>query len=113
MTYDIVKTTAATRKQAPIVADSVLAALDARPAVAGYDGYGSCPLTVERGKFLLATFGDGGNLLPSVPSWLLGSTRPTRAAWFLKEHMLLHIYWRAMLKGREWMAAPYKIGEPA
>jgi sulfide:quinone oxidoreductase len=36
-------------------------------------------------------------------------TKPTRAAWFLKEKMLPPIYWQAMLKGKEWMAKPEKI----
>ena len=107
------KTAAAARRQAPVVALNVLAALDGKPPVADYDGYGSCPLTVERGKIVLAEFGYGGKLLPSFPSWLLDGTRPTRAAWFLKERMLPAIYWQAMLKGREWMAAPHGIGEPA
>ncbi len=71
-----------------------------------YDGYGSCPLTVERGKIVLAEFGYGGKLLPSFPSYLIGGKRPSRAAWWLKERMLPPIYWHAMLKGREWMAKP-------
>ena len=51
------KTMAAVRKQAPIVAVNALAALRGKPPVADYDGYGSCPLTVERGKVVLAEFG--------------------------------------------------------
>lgn len=104
------KTAAAARMQAPVVAVNALAALDGKPPVADYNGYGSCPLTVERGKIVLAEFGYGGKLLPSFPSWLLDGTRPTRAAWFLKERMLPTIYWQGMLKGREWMAAPHQIG---
>jgi len=38
-------------------------------------------------------------LKPSFPSFLLNGTKPTRAAWFLKEKMLPPIYWQAMLKG--------------
>ncbi len=37
-------------------------------AAAVYDGYGSCPLTVERGKIVLAEFGYGGKRLPSFTS---------------------------------------------
>jgi sulfide:quinone oxidoreductase len=107
------KTAAAARKQAPVVAVNALAALEGKPPVVDYDGYGSCPLTVERGKIVLAEFGYGGKLLPSFPSWLLNGTRPTRAAWFLKERMLPPIYWQGMLKGHEWMAAPHKIGKAA
>jgi sulfide:quinone oxidoreductase len=32
-----------------------------------------------------------------------------RAAWLLKEKMLPPIYWKAMLKGKEWMAKPEKV----
>jgi sulfide:quinone oxidoreductase len=53
--------------------------------IAHYDGYGSCPLTVERGKIVLAEFGYGGKLLPSFPKWLIDGTKPSRLAWLLKE----------------------------
>ena len=66
---------AAARKQAPIVAVNALSVLAIGEPVAGYDGYGSCPLTVEAGKFVLAEFGYGGKLLPSFPSWLIDGTR--------------------------------------
>lgn len=104
------KTAAAARKQAPVVAVNVLAALDGKAPVADYNGYGSCPLTVERGKIVLAEFGYGGKLLPSFPRWVIDGSRPTRAAWYLKERLLPAIYWHAMLKGREPMAAPHKVG---
>ena len=100
------KTAAAARQQAPVVAVNALAALDGKPMQAAYSGYGSCPLTVERGKIVLAEFGYGGKLMPTFPSWLLDGTRPTRAAWFLKDRLLPFIYWHGMLKGREWLAGP-------
>ena len=37
------KTMAAARKQAPVVAENVVAALAGKPLAAAYDGYGSCP----------------------------------------------------------------------
>ncbi|MHB8283077.1 MAG: NAD(P)/FAD-dependent oxidoreductase [Caulobacteraceae bacterium] len=100
------KTAAAARKQAPVVAANVIAMLDGRPLNAVYNGYGSCPLTVEKGKIVLAEFGYGGKLLPSFPAVILDGTRPTHAAWLLKKDALPFIYWNAMLKGREWMAGP-------
>jgi sulfide:quinone oxidoreductase len=100
------KTMAAARKQAPIVAENVLAVLDSKQPRASYDGYGSCPLTVERGRIVLAEFGYGGKLLPTFPKWVIDGTRPSRLAWLLKERVLPSIYWRGMLKGREWLAAP-------
>lgn len=104
------KTMAAARKQAPVVAVNALAALDGRPPVADYDGYGSCPLTVERGKIILAEFGYGGKLLPSFPNWLIDGTQPSRLSWLLKDTILPPIYWHGMLKGREWMVKPHRIG---
>ncbi|MCR9221588.1 MAG: bifunctional protein tyrosine phosphatase family protein/NAD(P)/FAD-dependent oxidoreductase [Alphaproteobacteria bacterium] len=103
------KTAAAARKQAPIVAQNVLADMGRGAGVAHYDGYGSCPLTVERGKIVLAEFGYGGKLLPSFPSWLIDGKKPSRLAWLLKEKVLPPIYWKAMLRGKEWMAKPETV----
>jgi sulfide:quinone oxidoreductase len=103
------KTAAAARKQAPVVAVNVLAALEGKPPVADYDGYGSCPLTVEAGKIVLAEFGYGGKLLPSFPNWLIDGTRPSRLSWLLKDTILPPVYWHGMLKGREWMVKPHLI----
>jgi sulfide:quinone oxidoreductase len=104
------KTAAAARKQAPVVAHNLLMDMGMTSGPeAAYDGYGSCPLTVERGKVLLAEFGYGGRLLPSFPAWLVDGTKPSRAAWLLKERMLPPIYWNAMLRGREWLARPKPV----
>lgn len=103
------KTAAAARKQAPIVAVNVLAALAGKAPVAGYDGYGSCPLTVEKGKIVLAEFGYGGKLLPSFPKWLIDGQKPQRLSWLLKSEALPWIYWNGMLKGHEWMVPPQPI----
>jgi len=103
------KTAAAARMQAPVVAENMIADMRGGAPVAQYNGYGSCPLTVERGKIVLAEFGYGGTLLPSFPKFLIDGTKPTRAAWFLKEKLLPPIYWKGMLKGREWLAKPEKI----
>lgn len=100
------KTAAAARKQAPVVANNVLSDMGRLNGIAHYDGYGSCPLTVEHGKIVLAEFGYGGKLLPSFPGWLIDGTKPSRAAWLLKEKILPPVYWSAMLRGREWLADP-------
>lgn len=100
------KTAAAARKQAPVVAVNALRQLDGKGPTAGYDGYGSCPLTVERGKIVLAEFAYGGKLAPSFPTWLVDGTKPARLSWMLKADALPWIYWNGMLKGREWLAGP-------
>ena len=103
------KTAAAARKQAPIVAQNVMNDMRSKSDVSHYDGYGSCPLTVERGKIVLAEFGYGGKLLPSFPSWLIDSQKPSHLAWLLKEKILPPVYWSAMLKGREWLVKPETV----
>ncbi|WP_369920528.1 TIGR01244 family sulfur transferase [Marinomonas polaris] len=100
------KTMAAARKQAPVVAQNIADAIDGNTLRAIYDGYGSCPLTVERGKIVLAEFGYGGKLLPTFPTWLNDGTKPTYLAWVLKEDLLPPFYWHGMLKGYEWFVKP-------
>ena len=100
------KTAAAVRKQAPVVAENVISVLIGKGPRALYDGYGSCPLTVERGKVVLAEFGYGGKLLPTFP---LDSAVPRRLAWDLKVKMMPSIYFDMMLRGREWLAEPKRL----
>jgi sulfide:quinone oxidoreductase len=104
------KTAAAVRKQAPGVAHNVLASLGKARGQASYNGYGSCPLTVARGKIVLAEFVYGGKVAPSFPAWLINGKRPSQLAWLLKECVLPPLYWRAMLKGREWLTRPEIVG---
>ncbi|KUF09467.1 bifunctional protein tyrosine phosphatase family protein/NAD(P)/FAD-dependent oxidoreductase [Pseudoponticoccus marisrubri] len=103
------KTAAAARMQAPVVAENIAADFAGGSPRASYNGYGSCPLTVEKGKIVLAEFGYGGALLPSFPKWLIDGTKPTRAAWLLKEQILPPVYWKAMLRGKEWLAKPETV----
>jgi sulfide:quinone oxidoreductase len=97
------KTMAAVRKQVPVVAKNIISARAGQAPSAKYDGYGSCPLTVERGKIILAEFCYGGRVAPSFPNWLNVGTKPTKLAWWLKSVALPFVYWNMMLKGRELM----------
>jgi sulfide:quinone oxidoreductase len=100
------KTAAAARMQAPVVAYNLVNALNEGNKQSLYNGYGSCPLTVEKGKIILAEFGYGGKLLPSFPSWFINGLKPTRMAWIMKERFLPGVYWSLMLKGHEWLIKP-------
>ncbi|KTC48911.1 pyridine nucleotide-disulfide oxidoreductase [Pseudomonas fluorescens ABAC62] len=100
------KTAAAVRKQIVVVAENLLALRKQAPLPLKYDGYGSCPLTVEKGKVVLAEFGYGGKLLPTFP---LDPTRARRSMWFLKATLLPWFYWNGMLKGREWLTGLSKV----
>ena len=107
------KTAAAARMQAPVVAQNLADDIDGKSPTSLYNGYGSCPLTVERGKIVLAEFGYGGALLPSFPKFVIDGTKPSRAAWLLKEKLLPPVYWRGMLRGKEWMVKPEKVSVKA
>lgn len=100
------KTAAAARVQAPIVAINLLNSMNSQNEKAAYNGYGSCPLTVEKGKIVLAEFGYGGKILNTFPTWFLNGKRPTRLAWLLKERIMPQLYWQGMLKGREILVKP-------
>jgi len=100
------KTAAAVRKQIVVVAENLLALRKQAPLRLKYDGYGSCPLTVEKGKVVLAEFGYGGKLLPTFP---LDPTQARRSMWFLKATLLPWFYWNGMLKGREWLTRLSKV----
>ncbi|MBT0627933.1 NAD(P)/FAD-dependent oxidoreductase [Pseudomonas fluorescens] len=100
------KTAAAVRKQIVVVAENLLALRQQAPLPLNYDGYGSCPLTVEKGKVVLAEFGYGGKLLPTFP---LDPTQARRSMWFLKATLLPWFYWNGMLKGREWLTRLSKV----
>jgi len=100
------KTAAAVRTQVPVAAVNILRVLDGKAPNAVYNGYGSCPLTVARGKIVLAEFGYGGKLLPSLPKWLINGEKASSKAWFLKEKILPGVYYDGMLRGKEWLVRP-------
>ncbi|AMS12920.1 pyridine nucleotide-disulfide oxidoreductase [Pseudomonas chlororaphis] len=103
---DNAKTAAAVRKQVVVVAENVLALRKQQPFPRQYDGYGACPLTVQKGKVILAEFGYAGKLLPTFP---LEPTVARRLGWYLKASFLPWFYWNGMLKGREWLARTSKV----
>ena len=98
------KTVAAVRQQIVVVAENLLAAKASMPLPKTYYGYGGCPLTVEKGKIILAEFGFGGTLLPTFS--FMNAVAPSRLFWLLKKYILPWVYWDCMLKGREWLAEP-------
>lgn len=100
------KTAAAVRQQIVVVAENLLAARDGKSLPITYYGYGACPLTVEKGKVVLAEFGYGGKLLPTFS--FIAANLPSRLFWILKRHVLPWVYWHCLLKGREWLARPTK-----
>ena len=97
------KTVAAVRKQAPVVAANIVAAMANKPPPAAYNGYGGCPIVVERGKVVMPEFGYGGKLMPTFP---IDPLKPRRSLWLMKRYVLPFVYWHLMLNGHELLAAP-------
>jgi len=60
------------------VARNLLDTLAGRKPTTDYDGYGSCPLTVERGKIILAEFGYGGKVAPPFSRTFMGGENDVR-----------------------------------
>ncbi len=92
------KTGAAIRKQAPVLVENLLAAMESKPLPKSYDGYASCPLTTARNKMLLAEFDYDFQVTPSFP--FIDTTKERRDMWYLKRYGLPFMYWNLILTGR-------------
>lgn len=90
------KTGAAIRKQAPVVAQNLLALMNGGPLVSRYDGYTSCPLVTGYGKLVLAEFDYDLNPQESFP---FDQSRERYSMYLLKKDLLPIMYWKGMLKG--------------
>ncbi len=91
------KTGAAIRKQAPVAASNLLAAMNGRPLVSKYNGYTSCPLITGYGKLVMAEFDYDRELQETFP---IDQSKERRSMYLVKKHLLPQLYWNGMLKGR-------------
>ncbi|MCS6938667.1 MAG: NAD(P)/FAD-dependent oxidoreductase [Roseiflexus sp.] len=91
------KTGAAIRKQAPVVAENLVAAMEGRPLEAVYDGYTSCPLVTGYGSLILAEF---DYQLTPKESFPFDQSRERYSMYALKAYGLPAMYWNGMLRGR-------------
>lgn len=91
------RTGAAIRKQAPVLAENLLAVRDGRAPTARYDGYASCPLVTGYGKLILAEFDYDGRPAESFP---FDQSQERYSMWALKTYGLPEMYWNGMLRGR-------------
>ncbi len=91
------KTGAAVRKEAPVLVENLLAAMDGQPLKGHYDGYTSCPLVTRYGRVMLAEFDYDGNPNETFP---FDQAKERWSMWVLKTKVLPMMYWRGMLRGR-------------
>jgi sulfide:quinone oxidoreductase len=91
------KTGAAIRKQAPVVVENLLAAMDGRDLSASYQGYGSCPLITGYGSLVLAEFDYENKPVETFP---FDQSQERYSMWLLKRYALPFLYWNGILQGR-------------
>jgi sulfide:quinone oxidoreductase len=90
------KTGAAIRKQAPVVVENLLAAVESKPPTAKYDGYTSCPVVTGYGRLVLAEFDYEGKPRETFP---FDQSKERLSMYLLKAYALPRLYWGAMLRG--------------
>jgi sulfide:quinone oxidoreductase len=91
------KTAAAIRKQAPVLAQNLVAAMNEQTLPGSYDGYTSCPLVTGYGKMVLAEFDYDKTPQETFP---FDQARERWSMWLLKKYLLPPMYWYGMLRGR-------------
>ena len=91
------KTAAAVRKQAPVLAQNLLAHRAGQTLPGSYNGYASCPLVTGYGRLILAEFGYGGEIMETMP---FDQSQERYSMWATKAYALPRMYWHGMLRGR-------------
>jgi sulfide:quinone oxidoreductase len=91
------KTGAAIRKQAPVVAENLVAEMLKQPLPKTYDGYTSCPLVTGYNSLVMAEFDYNQNPAESFP---IDQGKERYSMYLVKKYLLPRLYWYFMLKGR-------------
>jgi sulfide:quinone oxidoreductase len=91
------RTGAAIRKQAPVLVENLLAAINKRSMLGHYNGYSSCPIVTGYGSLILAEFDYDGTPTETFP---FDQSKERWSLYMLKRHVLPVMYWQGMMKGR-------------
>jgi sulfide:quinone oxidoreductase len=91
------KTGAAVRKQAPVVAQNLVAEMKKQPLTSIYDGYTSCPLVTGYNSLVMAEFDYNQNPAETFP---FDQSKERYSMYLVKKYVLPRLYWYFMLKGR-------------
>ena len=81
-----------------MLASNLVSVLAGKAPSDRYDGYSVSPITVARGRALVAEYDRARQLTPTIPG--IGLTHPRRSWWVADRHVLPHQYWNSILKGR-------------
>lgn len=90
------KTGAAIRKQAPVVVNNLLQAMNGDMLTHHYDGYTSCPIVTSYNTMMLAEFDYNKKPRESMP---FNQAKERRSMYLFKKEILPRMYWYGMLKG--------------
>ncbi len=90
------KTGAAIRKQAPVVAENLVSAMQGDVLGAQYDGYTSCPLVTGYNRLVMAEFDYNKQPKESFP---IDQSQERFSMYLVKKDLLPILYWNGMLKG--------------
>lgn len=90
------KTGAAIRKQAPVVAENVVACMRNQTMDKTYNGYSSCPIVTGYNKLILAEFDYKKEPAESMP---FNQAVERTSMYMMKKDLLPIMYWDGMLKG--------------
>ena len=93
----ISKTGAAIRKQAPVVVENLLAAINQQALTGKYNGYTSCPLVTGYGKLVLAEFDYDNNPQETFP---FDQSKERWSMYQMKKRVLPWLYWNKILPGK-------------
>jgi sulfide:quinone oxidoreductase len=91
------KTGAAIRKQAPVVVENILHAINNEELKAKYNGYTSCPVVTGYGKLVLAEFDYENKPMETFP---FDQSKERWSMYQLKRRVLPWLYWNKILTGK-------------
>ena len=91
------KTGAAIRKQAPVLVENLLAAIEHKAMTGKYNGYTSCPLVTGYGKLVMAEFDYDNKPQETFP---FDQSKERWSMYQLKKRILPWLYWHKILTGK-------------
>ncbi len=91
------RTGAAIRKQAPIVVDNLIAAMQGKLLTTKYHGYSSCPIITGYDKLVLAEFDYDNQPVETFP---FDQSKERWSMYQMKKFLLPYLYWNQILTGK-------------
>ena len=91
------RTGAAIRKQAPVLVDNLIAAMQRKLLTTKYHGYSSCPIITGYDKLVLAEFDYDNQPVETFP---FDQSKERWSMYQMKKFLLPYLYWNQILPGK-------------